>query len=147
MNLTLAKFLIGISEYPWIIINFLNDLNIYFFIFLLLVYLGILSSLMKLYQFWILSVRWYLLPYEVENSYGKIIYQSDKGEFLVISDLNIFDIINIPLLTVNDYWENFVIPFLESQPKDIDIILCWNIWFSNFKAASTWLTYDYIATC
>ena len=40
------------------------------------------------------------------------------------SEPNIFDIIKIHRLTVNDYWEYFVVPFLESQqPNDIDIVI------------------------
>ncbi|GBC02571.1 hypothetical protein RclHR1_00470001 [Rhizophagus clarus] len=72
--------------------------------------------------------NWYLLPREEENSYGKIIYPSNMGGFLSTNSQNICyileDIIKIPRLTVIDYWQNYVIPFLESQsPEDIDIVI------------------------
>ncbi|RIA90194.1 hypothetical protein C1645_164980 [Glomus cerebriforme] len=72
------------------------------------------------------SKKWYLLPQDEEKSYGKIIYPSDKGGFLTSShdDYLLINIIKIPRLTVNEYWQNFVIPFLESQSSDdIDIVI------------------------
>jgi hypothetical protein len=72
--------------------------------------------------------KWYLLPRDDENSYGKIIYPSDKGGFINTSSQNMCyileDIIKIPRLTINDYWREYVIPFLESQiPRNIDIVV------------------------
>ncbi|CAB5380036.1 unnamed protein product [Rhizophagus irregularis] len=72
--------------------------------------------------------KWYLLPSEEVNSYGKIIYPSQMGGFLDTSSKYLCyileDIIKIPRLDVNNYWRNFVIPFLEMQsPKDIDIVV------------------------
>src|SRR5688572_3742287 len=67
--------------------------------------------------------EWFLLPKDEENSYGKIIYPSDKGGFLSTSLPNLRyileDIIEIPRLTLYDYWRNYVIPFLESQPPNV----------------------------
>ncbi|CAB5179889.1 unnamed protein product [Rhizophagus irregularis] len=72
--------------------------------------------------------KWYLLPFEEVNSYGKIIYPSQMGGFLDTSSKYLCyileDIIKIPRLDVNNYWRNCVIPFLEMQsPKDIDIVV------------------------
>ncbi|RIA90183.1 hypothetical protein C1645_164871 [Glomus cerebriforme] len=74
------------------------------------------------------NTNWYLLPREEENSYGKIIYPANMGRFLSASSHNICyileDIIEIPRLTVNDYWRKYVVPFLELQTsKNIDIII------------------------
>ncbi|UZO07228.1 uncharacterized protein OCT59_027521 [Rhizophagus irregularis] len=72
--------------------------------------------------------KWYLLPQGEENSYGKIIYPSDKGGFLSTKSRDLSDIlekyIKVPRLNANDYWRNYVIPFLETQsPEDIDIVI------------------------
>ncbi|CAG8453449.1 13573_t:CDS:10 [Rhizophagus irregularis] len=72
--------------------------------------------------------NWYILPREEENSYGKIIYPSNMGGFLSTNSQNICyileDIIKVPRLNVIDYWQNYVIPFIDSQsPEDIDIVI------------------------
>jgi hypothetical protein len=72
--------------------------------------------------------KWHLLPQGDENSFGKIIYPNDKGGFLSTKSRDLCDIlekyIKIPRLNANDYWRNYVIPFLEMQsPEDIDIVI------------------------
>jgi hypothetical protein len=72
--------------------------------------------------------KWYLLPQDVENSYGRIIYPSDRGRFLSTKSRDLCDIleniIKVPRLTVNDYWRIYVIPFLERQSsEDIDVVI------------------------
>ena len=69
--------------------------------------------------------KWYLLPKNEEDSYGKIIYPSDKGGFLNADLPNLRyileDILKIPRLGSYDYWKSYVIPFLESQQQsDLD---------------------------
>ncbi|GBC02577.1 hypothetical protein RclHR1_00470007 [Rhizophagus clarus] len=71
---------------------------------------------------------WYLLPQGEENSYGKIIYPIDKGGFLSTKSRDLCDIlekyIKVPRLNSNDYWRNYVIPFLDVQsPEDVDIVM------------------------
>ena len=67
------------------------------------------------------NTNWYLLPQNEENSYGKIICPTSKGSFLNTSSQNLLyilkDIIKIPRLESYDYWQNYVIPFLESQQQ------------------------------
>ncbi|GBC07902.1 hypothetical protein RclHR1_07770002 [Rhizophagus clarus] len=72
--------------------------------------------------------EWYLLPRDEENSYGKIIYPRDKGGFIDASSQSMCylleDIIKIPRLTINDYWKEYVIPFLELQiPRNINKVI------------------------
>ncbi|CAB5375027.1 unnamed protein product [Rhizophagus irregularis] len=72
--------------------------------------------------------EWYLLPQGVEDSYGRIIYPGNKGGFLSTTSRDLCDIlekvIKIPRLNVNDYWRNYVIPFLETQSSEnIDIVI------------------------
>ncbi|CAG8750569.1 10041_t:CDS:1, partial [Funneliformis caledonium] len=72
--------------------------------------------------------NWYLLPYGENNSYGEIIYPSERGKFLNSASPNLRyileDIIKVPRLDSYNYWQNYVIPFLKSQPqRDIDIII------------------------
>ncbi|CAG8441739.1 3777_t:CDS:2, partial [Funneliformis mosseae] len=69
------------------------------------------------------NTNWYLLPRNEENSYGKIICPSNKGEFLSTSSQNLRyileDIIKIPRLTSQIYWQKYVIPYLGSQPREV----------------------------
>ncbi|CAG8609947.1 5338_t:CDS:2, partial [Funneliformis caledonium] len=74
------------------------------------------------------ETKWFLLPLYEENSYGRIICPSDKGRFLNSSSQNLRyileDMIKIPRLDSDDYWLNYVIPFLESQrPAVRDVVI------------------------
>ncbi|CAG8452125.1 2916_t:CDS:2 [Funneliformis mosseae] len=67
------------------------------------------------------NANWFLLPKNEENSYGKIIYPSNRGRFLNASSQNLCYlleyIIKVPRLESYNYWRNYVMPFLGSQQQ------------------------------
>ncbi|CAG8703349.1 15029_t:CDS:2, partial [Dentiscutata heterogama] len=66
--------------------------------------------------------KWYLLPVEDEKSYGHIIAPDVNGFLntdISSSKYLLKNIIKIPQLSRQEYWCNFVIPYLESQPSNV----------------------------
>ncbi|KAF0428041.1 Sacsin [Gigaspora margarita] len=64
---------------------------------------------------------WYLLPVEDEKSYGHIIAPDENG-FLSANTSNskyLLENIQIPRLSQQVYWCDFVIPYLEFQPSNV----------------------------
>ncbi|CAG8587117.1 27133_t:CDS:10, partial [Dentiscutata erythropus] len=71
--------------------------------------------------------KWYLLPSEDEKNYGKIIAPNTVG-FLDISTPNkrflLESIIKVSRLSQQEYWTEFVIPYLEKQtPTTLEIVI------------------------
>ncbi|CAJ0823902.1 18423_t:CDS:2 [Entrophospora sp. SA101] len=79
----------------------------------------------KLIDLVVTNKKWFLLPTEDEQSYGKIIVPKNKDGFLHVgtdsSDSYRYlleDVIKIPRLQHVRYWKEFVLPYLEKRNFD-----------------------------
>nr|CAG8482990.1 4272_t:CDS:2 [Entrophospora candida] len=79
----------------------------------------------KLINLVVTNKKWFLLPTEDEQSYGKIIVPKNKDGFLHVgtdsSDSYRYlleDVIKIPRLQHVRYWKEFVLPYLEKRNFD-----------------------------